>query len=46
MTNDADADGEIVWSRRPDAGVKLATMLAHRADDGGKQALVHQGERV
>jgi hypothetical protein len=29
------ADGEVVWSWRPDAGVKLATMLAHRADDGG-----------
>jgi len=29
------ADGEIVWSRPPDAEVKLATMLAHRADDGG-----------
>jgi hypothetical protein len=22
-TNGADADGEVVWSRRPDAGVKL-----------------------
>ena len=33
-TNDAGADGEIVWSWRPKAGAKLATMLAHRADDG------------
>jgi hypothetical protein len=24
------ADGEAVWSRRPDAGVKPAAMLAHR----------------
>jgi hypothetical protein len=32
------ADGEVVWSWRPDAGVKLATMLAHRADEGGKKA--------
>jgi len=32
------ADGEVVWSWHPDAGVKLATMLAHRADDGGKKA--------
>jgi hypothetical protein len=23
LTNGADADGEVVWSRRPDAGVKL-----------------------
>jgi hypothetical protein len=32
------ADGEVAWSWRPDAGVKLATMLTHRADDGGKKA--------
>ena len=24
LTNDAAADGEVVWSRRPDAGVKFA----------------------
>jgi hypothetical protein len=24
------ADGEVVWFRRPDAGVKLAAMLSHR----------------
>jgi len=28
------ADGEAVWSWHPKAGAKLATMLAHRADDG------------
>jgi hypothetical protein len=28
-------DGEVVWSWRPDAGVKFAMMLAHHADDGG-----------
>jgi hypothetical protein len=33
-TNGADADGEVVWSWRPLAGAKLATMLLHRADDG------------
>ena len=32
------ADGEVVWSSHPDADVKLATMLSHRADDGGKKA--------
>jgi hypothetical protein len=37
-TYGASSDGEIVWSRHPDAGVKSVTMLAHRADDGGKQA--------
>jgi hypothetical protein len=27
LTNSADADGEVVWFRRPDAGVKFAMML-------------------
>jgi len=27
LTNGAKADGEVVWSRRPDAGVKFAMML-------------------
>jgi hypothetical protein len=35
LTRAPDADGEVVWSRRPDAGVKLA---ATSAGDGGKQA--------
>ena len=26
-TNDASADGEVVWSWRPDAGVKLAEAI-------------------
>jgi hypothetical protein len=30
------ADGEVVWSWRAHAGAKLATMLSHRADHGGK----------
>src|ERR1700751_3089128 len=38
--------GEVAGSCRPDAGDKLATMLTHRADDGGKRALVHRGERL
>jgi hypothetical protein len=29
---------EVVWSWHPGADAKLATMLAHRADDGGNQA--------
>jgi len=37
-TNNSDAHGEIVWSWRPGAGAKFATMLAHRADDRGKNA--------
>ncbi len=32
------AYGEVVWSWRPDAGVKLACDAAHHADDGGKKA--------
>jgi len=31
-----EADGEAVWSRRPDAGVKSAEAIS--ADDGGKKA--------
>jgi hypothetical protein len=38
-TSGANADGEIVWSRPPDAGVKLA----RSAGDGGYQAR-HPGE--
>ena len=37
-TNDAMADGEVVWSWRSDAGVKLAKTLMRLADDGGNQA--------
>ena len=37
-TNDVNADGQVAWSRYPDAGIKSATMLAHRADDGGQKA--------
>jgi hypothetical protein len=32
------ADGEVAWSWRPDAGVKLAKMLKRLAGDGGKKA--------
>jgi len=32
------ADGEAVWSWRPDAGAKFATALTRRAGDGGKKA--------
>jgi hypothetical protein len=38
QTNVGIADGEVVWSWRPDAGVKSAKMLPHLADDGGKRA--------
>ena len=37
MTGEPDADGKIVWSWRPDAGVKsLGSKLLR--DDGGKKA--------
>jgi hypothetical protein len=35
LTNGAEAYGEVVWSRRPDAGVKFADSFA---GDGGKKA--------
>src|SRR5882757_4369676 len=37
-TSGACADGEVVWSWRSDAGVKLAKTLTRLADDGGNQA--------
>jgi hypothetical protein len=38
QTNVGIADGEVVWSWRPDAGAKSAKMLPHLAGDGGKKA--------
>jgi hypothetical protein len=35
LTNGIEAYGKIVWSRRPDAGVKFADLFA---SDGGKKA--------
>jgi hypothetical protein len=32
------ADGQVVWFWHPDAGVKFATALARRVDDGGQKA--------
>jgi hypothetical protein len=37
-TNEMIADGEVVWSWRPDAGAKLAKTLTRLAGDGGKRA--------
>ncbi len=31
QTSDACADGEVVWSRRPDAGVKFRGMIPAQA---------------
>ena len=44
-TNDIGTHGEVVWSWHPGADAKLAVMLAHHADDGGKNA-GPQGEHV
>ena len=41
LTNGTEADGEVVWSWRPDAGVKL---VERSASDGGNKA-GHRGER-
>ena len=32
------ADGEVVWSRYPDADIKPADDASHHAGDGGKKA--------
>jgi hypothetical protein len=37
-------DGEVVWSWRAHAGAKLATMLTHRADNGGKRWFAEEHE--
>ena len=42
LTSAADADGEVVWSWRPDAGAKFAE-ASFCKDDGGKKA-GHRGE--
>jgi hypothetical protein len=42
LTNSANADGEVVWSRRLGAGVKSAGVSAC---DGGKKA-DHRGDHV
>jgi hypothetical protein len=36
LTSDTNADGEVVWFWRPDAGAKFAG--SDPADDGGKRA--------
>jgi alkanesulfonate monooxygenase SsuD/methylene tetrahydromethanopterin reductase-like flavin-dependent oxidoreductase (luciferase family) len=38
QTTGAHADGQAVWSWRPDAGAKFAKSLTRFADDGGKKA--------
>jgi hypothetical protein len=40
LTNEAGADGEVVWSWRSEAGVKVAKALTRLAGDGGNQAMV------
>jgi len=37
-TNVADADGEVVWSWRSDAGAKVVKTLPRLTGDGGNQA--------
>ena len=44
-TSAAVAYGEIVWVRRPGAGVKFVRRLTPRAGDGGKKA-GHQDDLV
>ena len=35
-----EADGEVVWFWRSEAGAKVAKMLTRLAGDGGNQAMV------
>ena len=44
MANDLEADDEAVWSWRPDAGAKFATMFRILAGDGDKKARSHRGD--
>ncbi len=37
-TNGTLAYGEVAWSRRPDAGVKLEGDASHHTGDGGNRA--------
>jgi len=37
-TNVADADGEVVWSWRSDAGAKFVKTLSRLTGDGGNRA--------
>jgi hypothetical protein len=39
------ADGEVVWSWRPGAGVKLAAMLTHCAGDGDKKPVTRESPK-
>ena len=39
-TSAAEADGEVVWFWRSEAGAKVAKMLTRLAGDGGNQAKV------
>jgi hypothetical protein len=38
LTSGKIADGEVVWSRHPDADAKSALMLSHHVGDGGNKA--------
>ncbi len=40
QANALDADGEVVWFWRSEAGAKVAKMLTRLAGDGGNQAMV------
>ena len=44
-TNDVIADGEVAWSWRPDAGVKLAVMLRITLMTVARKP-GHRGDRV
>jgi hypothetical protein len=45
LTSDVGADGEVVWSRYPDADIKLATIASAIALAMVTTSPAHQGER-
>jgi hypothetical protein len=45
LTKGADADGEVVWSRRPDAGVKFTEKSVGDGDKRADHRGEHEGNR-
>lgn len=46
QTSAREVDGEVVWFWRPDAGVKLVTVLTRCTDDGDNQAGLREEHEI
>jgi len=44
LTSGIEADGEVVWSRYPDADIKFATMSKHRGLRRWQKSPAHRGD--